>query len=98
MFTREKRQTHLAKKKFKITFCSRSCRGKFCRDRQLHGETPEMKDAISANIVFEFIRYSNDNAEETSTKGSVETVRILPEKAKTQSRPQPVLGSRNRQW
>jgi len=41
-----------------------------------------MKDAISANIVFEFVRYSNDNAEETSTKGSVETVRILPENGK----------------
>lgn len=46
-------------------FCSRSCSGKMQKKIQLGRITPEMKSAISVNIVREYVKYSTDNAEET---------------------------------
>lgn len=63
-FEREKRQTHL-RKSSNWTACSPSCRGKFSRKIQLHGETKEVEDAISVNIRSEYRRYLEDNTEVT---------------------------------
>lgn len=51
LFEREKRQTHLIKTKVNYTCCSRSCRGSFSRQIQLHGRTPKEDLAIQENIV-----------------------------------------------
>lgn len=40
-------------------YCSKSCSGKMAK------KTPEMKSAVSVNIVREYRKYSTDNAEET---------------------------------
>ena len=64
VFQREHRQTHLSKKG-KWTTCSKSCRGKFSRRIQLQGITKEMENAISVNILSEYIRYLEDNTEVT---------------------------------
>ena len=69
IFMKQKRQTHLVKKSIlNCTFCSRMCNGKFVRKIQLHGLTPDMKNAISENILTQFKIYTNkvkDNSEET---------------------------------
>lgn len=43
----------------KICYCSRQCSGKMSRDIQFHGITHEMENAISENLVREFIAYDN---------------------------------------
>lgn len=62
-FLRERRQTHIGKKKGKYTCCSSKCRGKFSRRIQLYGETDEVESAISGNLLREF--NSLDNPKET---------------------------------
>ena len=47
----------------KCTFCSRHCCGVFNANIQHHGITVEMENAISENLVLEYI-YFNDNSEE----------------------------------
>lgn len=65
IFEREKRNTHLIKGG-SSTFCSRECNGKFNMTKRFHGETTEMKSAVSGNIVTEFQKkWSDDNPEET---------------------------------
>lgn len=81
---REKRQTHLQKpSKYRTTCCSSKCRGELYRHIQLNGLTSEVERAISANILFEYRKYLKDNAEETETTGSVETIRMPSEMTKT---------------
>lgn len=85
IFEKARNNSHLAKPKYKlqVTTCSRVCRGKLSRKVQLHGKTPEVERAISENILLEYRKYLRDNAEETYTKGSVETIRTSPETVKT---------------
>ena len=66
-FERRKGNTFLYKKsKLNCTCCSPSCRGKLSRFIQLNGITHELKDAISGNILSEFVKYKyEDNPEET---------------------------------
>jgi hypothetical protein len=64
IFEKEHRQSHLCKKS-KWTACSKSCRGKFSRRIQLQGLTKEMENAISVNILSEYVRYLEDNTEVT---------------------------------
>jgi predicted RNA-binding Zn-ribbon protein involved in translation (DUF1610 family) len=82
VFERPKNRTHLVKGS-RATFCSRKCAGAFNMMAVHVGLTADMYDAISANIVLEYRKYSSDNAEETATTGSVETIRVAPETAKT---------------
>lgn len=85
-FVREKRGMHLQRpSKYEVTCCSRKCNGTFHRLIQLHGITHEVERAISENILSEFKAYleTPDNAEETETTGSVETIRTPPEMVKT---------------
>ncbi len=63
-FIRQKKNTHLSKKKQVSTFCSRRCSASFYRHIQLHGITSEMQCAISVNIVR--VYHTLDNAEETN--------------------------------
>ncbi len=63
-FEKERRQTHINKKNG-WTSCSRSCMGKFSSKIRLQGKTKEMEDAISANILYEYVRYLEDNTEVT---------------------------------
>lgn len=65
VFTREKRQTHLAKKG-QYTTCSAPCRGKFSRSIQLRGITTSVNAAISGNILRVYTKYSSDNPEVTA--------------------------------
>lgn len=81
LFSRTQNVTHLApSRNAKATFCSGKCRGRFSRRKQLIGETPEMKLAVSENIVREYRKYSLDNPEQTLNGGCVETKRQPPEK------------------
>ena len=63
IFHREKRDTHIIKKKAKYTCCSPQCRGRFSRKIQLYGVTSQVESAISENILKEY--NSLDNSEET---------------------------------
>lgn len=81
IFEKEKNKTFL-QKGGEYTCCSKSCRGSFSRMIQLYGKTPKVKDAISGNLLREYRRCSQDNPEETLTRGSVETIRIPPEMVK----------------
>lgn len=65
-FVRERQQTYLGKGQGNYTCCSATCRGKFSRHIQLHGETEQVKSAISGNILFEF--NSKDNPEGTHSQ------------------------------
>src|SRR6185312_1730733 len=47
VFSIQKKQTHVGKKRGKTTSCSNSCRGKFSRQIQLYGITKEVENAIS---------------------------------------------------
>ena len=68
IFHRERGQTFLVKK-HRSDFCSKSCSGKFSREIQLHGATSKVEQAISENLVREYIKYSLDNSEETIDNG-----------------------------
>lgn len=84
VFDREKRATFLQKPhRIKATCCSQSCKGILSRKVQLNQVTPEVERAISENILLEYRKFSRDNAEETETTGSVETIRTSPEMVKT---------------
>ena len=63
LFVIRKNQTFYVKKKGRYNCCSASCRGKFSRNVQLYGLTPEVELAISVNLVREFS--SLDNTEQT---------------------------------
>lgn len=63
-FIRERRKTHIIKKKNNYTCCSSSCRGKFSRNLQLGRlTTTQVESAISENI--QRIYNSLDNTEGT---------------------------------
>jgi hypothetical protein len=66
-FFKKRHRTFLACKNRKFTACSRKCAGTFNRKIQLFGLTPEVKRAISVNIVREI--YSHDNTEQTINDG-----------------------------
>lgn len=84
IFEKEKRSTYLNKSnKYSCTCCSHVCKGKFHSRIQFHGLTPELERAISENLLLEYRKYSKDNAEETETTGSVETIRTSSEMVKT---------------
>lgn len=55
-FTRRYKDTHLAKEKTS-TFCSHKCSSKFHREKQLRGETSQMKNAISRNVILVYRLY-----------------------------------------
>lgn len=78
MFERWKSYTQKGQEFFA---CSKSCGTKFSWRVRREGRTHEVEAAISGNIVREY-RYFHDNPEETPTRGSVETIRSPPEKAK----------------
>lgn len=63
-FEKERNKTFLVKGGI-YTCCSRSCSGSFSRFIQLYGETHEVKEAISGNVVAEYKLYSADNREQT---------------------------------
>lgn len=63
-FTRRKNKTHLIRPTG-WTACSNSCRGKFSRRIQLQGKTKEAENAISVNILSEYVKYPEDNTEVT---------------------------------
>ena len=63
-FTREYRQTHLAKPS-EWTACSPRCRGKFSSKIQYQGRTQEVEDAVSVNILSIYRKYLEDNTEVT---------------------------------
>ena len=67
-FTKRRGATHLVKpSKYKCTCCSSSCRGKLYRYIQLNGLTPTVENAISENVLAEYIKYiDEDNTEETN--------------------------------
>jgi len=50
LFSREKRQTHLIKRKNKFTCCSKKCNGKFSSSIQHKGITDAVILALSQNI------------------------------------------------
>lgn len=79
LFTRRKGRTFLQKQNNTWTACSRSCSGSFARRIQLQGRTPDVEQAISENLIREYLVLSDDNPEETDTTGSVETIRLSPE-------------------
>ena len=64
IFHRARNQTHIIKK-CSYTCCSKICRGKLSRFIQLQGVTHKVEEAISGNIVSEYIKYSHDNPEQT---------------------------------
>lgn len=66
----------------RCTCCSRSCHGKLSREIQLHGLTHELETAISENLIQIFKKYADDNSKETSTSGSLETIRSQAEMPK----------------
>lgn len=68
IFTKRRGNTHLVKpSKYSCTCCSPHCRGKFYRKIQLYGLTPTLENAISENILAEYIsRTDEDNSEETN--------------------------------
>lgn len=67
VFHRQKNKTFLIKKnKMGCTCCSNSCRGKLSSQIQYHGITNELQDAISGNLLAEYIGYiDEDNPEGT---------------------------------
>lgn len=67
VFSKRRNQTFLSKKTtLNCTCCSSSCRGKLSREIQLHGITNKMQDAISGNLLAEYVEYiDEDNPEET---------------------------------
>lgn len=67
IFNKPRRDSFLVKKnKLMCTCCSASCRGKLSREIQLHGITNKMQDAISGNLLAEYIEYTDeDNPEGT---------------------------------
>jgi phage FluMu protein Com len=79
IFFRTKRESFLQKPPSKWTACSRSCRGSFARKTVLQGQTCDVEQAISENLIREFRKFPDDNPEETDTTGSVETIRLPPE-------------------
>lgn len=82
VFSIEKRQSFLDKHgKYPCTCCSNECRGKLYSRIQHHGLTIDLQEAISGNLLAEYIEYiDEDNSEETLSQwGSVETIRFPSE-------------------
>jgi hypothetical protein len=65
VFERNRNNTHVVKNGT-VSFCSRSCSGRFQRKVQLHGITVQMKVAISGNILREKVIFQTDNREQTN--------------------------------
>jgi len=63
-FFRERRQTHLVRPS-SYTCCSTKCRGKFSSKIQYQGNTKEVEDAISTNVLYEYRSYLKDNTKVT---------------------------------
>lgn len=68
VFELPKNQSFLQKSsKYKCNCCSKECRGKFYRNIQLNGVTHIVENAISENILAEYVKYTDeDNFEETN--------------------------------
>ena len=64
IFERPHNQSCLVKGS-RFNCCGTKCRGRFSRKIQLSGETHEVKEAISGNIVEVYTKYSSDNREQT---------------------------------
>jgi len=82
VFSIEKRQSFLDKhNKYQCNCCSNECRGKLYSSIQHHGLTVDLQEAISENLLAEYIEYiDEDNSEETLSQwGSVETIRFPSE-------------------
>ena len=65
IFERRLGNTFLVKKS-RYTCCSNRCRGKLSRSIQMHGITHEVEQAITENIVREYVKYSTDNPVQTA--------------------------------
>lgn len=67
IFSTSKNQSFLVKhNKLNCTCCSPSCRGKLSSQIQFHGLTHILENAISENLLAEYIEYTDeDNSEET---------------------------------
>lgn len=57
-FEKPKNQTYLDKPQ-SYTCCSHKCSGEFSHKIKKYGETPEIKDAISTNVLKEYCKYSH---------------------------------------
>ena len=70
IFSIEKRQSFLDKPtKYQCTCCSSKCRGKLYSKIQHHGLTIDLQEAISENLLAEYIEYTDeDNSEETCSQ------------------------------
>lgn len=67
VFDIERRQSFLVKPtKYQCTCCSNYCRGKLYSRIQHYGLTIDLQEAISGNLLAEYIKYiDEDNSEET---------------------------------
>lgn len=71
VFSIEKRNSFLDKHtKYPCTCCSNKCRGKLYSYIQYRGLTVDLQEAISENLLAEYIEYiDEDNSEETLSQG-----------------------------
>lgn len=67
IFAKNRNKTYLSKpNKYPCTCCSERCRGKLYSTIQHHGLTIDLQEAISGNLLAEYIEYiDEDNPEET---------------------------------
>ena len=67
IFSIRKRNSFLDKhNKYQCTCCSKKCCGKLYSEIQHHGLTVDLQEAISGNLLAEYIEYiDEDNSEET---------------------------------
>ena len=82
IFVIRKSQSFLQKhNKYQCTCCSNQCRGKLYSEIQHRGLTIDLQEAISGNILAEYVAHiDEDNPEETLSQwGSVETIRFPSE-------------------
>ena len=82
VFSIEKRHSFLDKHgKYPCNCCSNRCRGKLYSHIQHYGLTVDLQEAISGNLLAEYIEYiDEDNSEETLSQcDSVETIRFPSE-------------------
>ena len=80
VFSIEKRQSFLDKHgKYPCTCCSNECRGKLYSRIQHHGLTVDLQEAISGNLLAEYIEYiDEDNSEETFSQCGIRRDYTLP--------------------
>ena len=67
IFNLPKNQSFIQKpNKYNCNCCSTKCRGKLYKFIQINGVTEQVETAISGNLLSEYIKYSEDNPEETN--------------------------------